>query len=577
MGKTKTTEEFISAARKVHGDQYDYSRVNYIDAHSKVYIICPKHGEFWQTPNNHLNGAGCNKCGIEHRTNARRSSQEAFINAARLVHGNKYDYSHVEYISAHQKVCIICPEHGPFWQKPNSHLNGSGCAECGKQQSGLAKKKTSALFIEQAKKIHGDKYDYSKVVYKVSHEKVCIICPKHGDFWQTPSDHLRGSGCPACGIEHRSEQKRFSQEDFISAARTVHGNKYDYSKVNYVSSEEKVCIVCPVHGEFWQSAGSHLQGIGCKLCASDSSARKRRKSFDEFVQAANTIHSGKYDYSKVDYVSANSKVCIICPEHGEFWQTPASHLNGNGCRFCAGVAPYTTESFIAKAKEIHGNLYDYSKVSYINSDTKVCIVCPIHGEFWQDPGSHLRGAGCRACVGTAPYSTESFIEKANLIHLGKYDYSKTDYQANHLKVCIICPKHGEFWQTPHSHLSGQGCPSCQNSLLEDRIRIWLTENKIEFIEQKTFPWLADKKKLRIDFYLPKYMVAIECQGYQHFGPIDAFGGHDAWQATIRRDALKQELCQRNGIRVLYYSNLGIDYPYLVYEDKDELLNAIMQH
>jgi predicted nucleic acid-binding Zn-ribbon protein len=154
-------------------------------------------------------------------------------------------------------------------------------------------------------------------------------------------------------------------------------------------------------------------------------------------------------------------VCIICLEHGEFWQTPSDHLSGRGCPKCGGRLVNNTEEFIQKAKEVHGDKYDYSKVEYVNSHAKVCIICPEHGEFWQSPNNHLNGKGCPKCINpNHGLTTEEFIQKAREVHGDKYDYSKVEYKGGLTKVCIICPKHGEFWQIAREHLRGQGCPIC---------------------------------------------------------------------------------------------------------------------
>lgn len=116
-----------------------------------------------------------------------------------------------------------------------------------------------------------------------------------------------------------------------------------------------------------------------------------------FIARAKEIHGDKYDYSEVEYVNYKTKVKIICPIHGEFWQTPREHLNGNGCQKCSGVQRMNTDLFIQRAIEVHGDTYDYSKVKYTNNRTKVCIICPVHGEFWQSPDSHLLGCGCPKC------------------------------------------------------------------------------------------------------------------------------------------------------------------------------------
>lgn len=305
-------------------------------------------------------------------------------------------------------------------------------------------------FITRARKIHGDRYDYSKVVYKNAREKVCIVCKEHGEFWQTPYNHLSGKGCGKCANNFKMDVNLFIQK-----AKQVHGDKYDYSRVRYKNVNTKVCIICPIHGEFMQTPHNHLNGRGCFKCGGTSKSNK-----ETFIGKAKNVHNNRYDYSKVEYVNARTKVCIICPEHGEFWQIPAHHLRGEGCSKCRGKTLLTTEEFIKKAREVHGNRYDYSKSIYLNIESNICITCPIHGDFWQKPKHHLQGSGCIKCTGKEVFDTISFIKKANCIHNYKYDYSKVDYVNNHSDICIICPEHGEFWQNPNNHLRGTGCPSC---------------------------------------------------------------------------------------------------------------------
>jgi Zn-finger nucleic acid-binding protein len=255
MPKKLTTEEFIQRAREIHGGKFDYSKINYINNKTKVTIICPEHGEFKQTPSDHLGGSNCPKCGIMARTKLRKHSINDFIKKAKQIHGDRYDYIKTEYVNAMTKVVILCPEHGEFRQRPSRHLSGDGCPKCGK-----TKKLTTKNFIEKAKKIHGEKYNYSKVEYKNSRTKVTIVCSEHGEFEQTPKSHLRGNGCSKCSGRY------MDQEFFIQKAKQVHENKYDYSKVVYDNSQSKVIIICPEHGEFGQKPNSHLNGNGCPKC-----------------------------------------------------------------------------------------------------------------------------------------------------------------------------------------------------------------------------------------------------------------------------------------------------------------------
>ena len=260
---------------------------------------------------------------------------------------------------------------------------------------------------------------------------------------------------------------KITTNEIIAKAKLVHGDKYDYSKVDYVKDYIKVCIICPEHGEFWQRPHAHLQGQGCPKCKS----KKQTCTTDEFIAKAKKIHGDKYDYSKVKYIDTKSKVCVVCPEHGEFWQKPSNHLSGQGCPKCKADKTrerliLSKEGFIKKANEKHRDKYNYDKVEYNGAHTKVCIICPEHGEFWQTPNHHLSGCGCHKCGVEKQTSTkEEFIKKAKEIHGDKYDYSKVDYSNAHTKVCIICPNHGEFWQTPNNHLRGQGCPKCKRNKL----------------------------------------------------------------------------------------------------------------
>lgn len=307
----------------------------------------------------------------------------------------------------------------------------------------------------------------------------------------------------------------------------------------------------------------------------------RKITKEQFIEKARKVHGDDYIYTDVEYKNNSTKVKIICPIHGEFWQTPDKHINrGHGCPKCCKTGiRLTKDDFIEKARKIHGDDYIYENVEYINSWTKVCIICKKHGEFWQTPNSHLSGKGCKKCADERKTlnntkTTEQFIEEARKVHGDDYDYSKSKYVNSKTKICIICKKHGEFWQTPNAHLSGkQGCPICKQSSLELKIIDLLNNNDISFETQKKFKWLGSK---RLDYFIPSKNIAIECQGRQHFIPIDFFGGDKGLKETIERDTIKRQLCEEHGIRVLYFSNLHIDYPYEVIEDEKLLIQKILE-
>jgi hypothetical protein len=343
-----TTEEFIEKARLVHGDKYDYSKVMYLHSITKVIITCPHHGDFEQIPANHLHGKGCRGCGNRSKT----SDSETFEYDARSVHGTKYDYIKVVYKNSYTKVIITCPQHGDFEQLPSNHLQGGGCRDCAIS----SKTSDSEAFKDSARSVHGDKYDYSKVGYKRSKTNVIITCPLHGDFEQLPNSHLNGHGCTNCGTTSIINSNTSDSEAFKNGARSVHGDKYDYSKVIYVLSKTKVIITCPLHGDFEQTPNNHLKGQECPICGAIRAKKSNTSDSEAFKNSARSVHGDKYDYSKVIYVLRKTKVIITCPLHGDFEQTPNNHLNGSGCFKCSSChskAQIQWLDFIASFHSIH--------------------------------------------------------------------------------------------------------------------------------------------------------------------------------------------------------------------------------
>lgn len=286
---------------------------------------------------------------------------------------------------------------------------------------------------------------------------------------------------------------------------------------------------------------------------------------EEFIAKCNSVHNNKYDYSKVNYKNLGEKITVICPKHGEFNVQAYSHLHGSNCFKCrneklSNSRKMTTNQFIEKARNKFGDKFDYSEVKYIDSQTKIVIGCPIHGKFEQTPSNHLRSkSGCPKCSYadlSKQYQKEQnqFIIDAIRIHGDKYDYSKTNYNGSHKKVCIICPEHGEFWQTPANHLQGQGCPKCLESHGEQIIRNYLDKQNIKYIFQYKIPidvHINLSKRAYIDFYLPDFKIAIEYNGKQHYVPIEYFGGTFQFQNyQVPRDNYIKEYCKDNNIKLI---------------------------
>lgn len=219
--------------------------------------------------------------------------------------------------------------------------------------------------------------------------------------------------------------KRLTTSEFIQKAQEIHGNRYDYSLVEYETSHINVDIICKKHGVFQQSPCNHLKGGGCSLC---NKVEARRFNVSTLIERGRQVHGDKYDYSRAVYVNAKTPVEIICKEHGLFWQTPEKHWIGRGCPKCAKNCKDTTESFIKKARRKHGQLYDYSLVEYVDQKTKVCIIDPKYGAFWQSPCGHLNGEGCpkRTCTRYSRPSQE--LVRALEEKFGKDDV-KSEYKS----------------------------------------------------------------------------------------------------------------------------------------------------
>jgi hypothetical protein len=346
---------------------------------------------------------------------------ETIIEQFKEKNKHSFDYSKVEYVNMNADVCVTCNIHGDMWLKPFQILRNCCCPKC--RSDKLSESRTTKeQFIKKATEIHDGKYIYTDVDYKGVMEKVCIICPIHGKFQQTPHIHLQGSGCPKCGLKSRVEKRTNTMESFIKREKEVHGDKYDISKAVYVNNHTKVCLICHQkdnngveHGEFWQTPDKHLRlRQGCPKCS-----KNRKSNTEEFIEKAKLLPNSKnVGFDNVEYINNKTKVCLTCFEkdengvkHGDFMVTPHNFLLGRGCPKCKNrriseSETKTNEQYIKEITEVHGGKYDVSKVEYLGAKKKVCLICSIHGEFWQDASSHLSGCGCPKCVGQVSKAEE---------------------------------------------------------------------------------------------------------------------------------------------------------------------------
>ena len=313
-----------------------------------------------------------------------------------------------------------------------------------------------------------------------------------------------------------------NQEKMLKRCNEIHQNKYDYSKVKYINSNTKIEIICPEHGSFFQLMSAHKSGSGCPNCAKNLKYTKER-----VLEKMNSIHNKVeqiYAYDLTEYKNTNQKIKIKClrdENHGFFEQTIVSHIFGMGCPHCAKNIKHTKEQVLEQFRKVHQNKYDYSKVKYVNSNTKIEIICPEHGSFFQQPKVHKRNSGCPKCSGNFKFSTEEIIEKFKQTHNNKYDYSKVLYNGDNQKVEIVCPEHGSFFPIPFNHKRGSGCPQCIHNSKEEFLINLFKEYNINYLYR-------DRnliKPLEIDILVPDFNFGIE-----HNGIMWHSFGKNSWDA-----------------------------------------------
>lgn len=451
---------------------------------------------------------------------------------------------------------------------------------------------TTEKFITAVK----DKYpeqdlDFSCTVFEDKDKYVQIRClekdkdgNEHGIFSVKPSWMLdkKAHGCPSCWEETKrlERQEKFKEE----VRRRFPDADWDLSTVYYINNYTAVEIYCRKkdangveHGIFKVVPSDLLDNkcvYGCRKCYLEN----HKMSTTEFIARAIEQHGNKYGYDRANERDEDGKVWIYCPIHGYFQQRIAKHLSGQGCPYCGGRAKKTTEDFIKEAKATHpDDDYDYSLVEYDGIDKNVWIVCHKkdrngneHGSFQQTPYNHVNlGCGCPKCaVEGRTKSTEQFIADARKVHGDYYDYSRANYINNHTDVEIGCPVHGYFMQSPNAHLDGCGCKQCKESSLERKTRQILEDLGINYVYEKRFDWLGNQN---VDFYLTEQHIGIECQGKQHYLPVDFANKGQEWAnerfaEQLIWDQRKKQLCEENNLPLFY-----IRYD----EDIEEAVNGII--
>lgn len=310
-----------------------------------------------------------------------------------------------------------------------------------------------------------------------------------------------------------------------------------------------------------------------------------------------SLFGDDYEYDFVDYKNVHTKVLVYCKKHGLFSSRPNDLLNGHGCPRCnlqkgCNARRDTFDEMVAKIKMVHGDKYIIPQQDYVNDKTKIKVICKKHGVFETRPSSLKRGKCCKLCVKENiskkfSMATKEFKHKfLDAYGYEKYDLSKVDLtKKDELgRITLICHKkfkdgteHGEFKMTPNNVLRLHGCPCCKQSRLEHKMTSILLKNKIKFIYQcnrTTLSWVGSQS---LDFFLPDFNIAIECQGGGHFLPIEAFGGEEEFRKRIISDENKRRLCTENGVKLLYFTNIKKYIDNETIFDENEIVKQIVGH
>lgn len=360
----------------------------------------------------------------------------------------------------------------------------------------MSKRLTTEEFIKRSISIHGDKYIYDRTVYKNRMTEVEIFCKKCGIYFkQMPPSHFRGyNGCVQCGVT-----KKLTTNIFIKKAKIKHGDKYSYDKTVYVSAKIEVTVTCNIHGDFDVTPDTLLSAkFGCQECASESRVRKRTKTKEKFLSIAEKAHGQKFEYDLSNFKGMQSRITIICKEHGPFTAFARDHVvQAHGCYEC-GIQAISSHRRLT-LDEIIDRIYDMHGITY-------------------------------------EYDFTNFFSVADTLH-------------------VRCEKHGWFETLGMNHIyRGSGCPRCKSSIGENTVRNALTKYGVNFEGQYRIGICRNIKPLPFDFAVLNknnfLKGLIEFHGQQHFREVGVFGGGERFIYTNKSDQIKSDFCDFNGIPFL---------------------------
>ncbi len=443
----------------------------------------------------------------------------------------------------------------------------------------MSKKKTKEQFIQEAKTIHGDKYDYSLVEYINSHTKTVFICKRHNEkFYQTPNDHLHCSnGCNKCKNEVKRNNFSKTKEHFIQESKEKFGDVYDFSKTKYINNNTKVYIYCKkCNQELFIIPKDFLRrGHKCLVKKEEVVNKKeanRIKRQNSFLERLNKKYNNKFDTSEVYYTTNKDKVTLTCKDCGYKNKYRPDMLLATrtvrGCSECERLDKInrnknTQEEFLKKAK--NNTKLDLSKGKYIGSDKPYLAICKKCGyNFFIKSNRIILGQGCPKCNGRER-TTEEAVKILKYIYKDQYDFSRFNYINSTKKSWVKCNKHNEwFLESFHSLKTNKKRKCCRkewqsnaNLYIKDLLDNWKIDNKPEYI----FKDCKYIKDLKFDFYIPQKNIVIEYQGEWHY-----FDFKNNLKIQQIRDQIKRDYCKSHNIT-------EIEIPYWDFNNIETILET----
>ena len=387
MGKLKTTEMFVAELKELFKDKpYTFEKVNYSGSHKYVTVTCKIHGDFSAMATNLQQGKGCRSCGIESTARAKRKDTDYFIKLSREVHGDRYDYSLVDYNGNNTKVKILCKHHGIFEQVPLSHYAGSGCVNCVKRDV--------KTFEDVLNYIPKDRLNIWSIISKHNHEnvkladKVTVKCLIHNNIFTSTFHYLtnRKTCCEITRYEVASDTQRTSEEEYLRIFKDIHGDKYEYSSFGLVNKKTKIEIKCREHGYFYQTIAKHIERKqGCPECGQIKSGLSKSNNWllklNDLV--LDEIKGEGYSLVTTEFVkNSKDKIILNCNEHGNFGKSIGNLLQGQRCPECNKYEGWGKSTYIKHSKLNYNglsNLYLIKCSNKIESFYKVGIT--VHNDI----------------------------------------------------------------------------------------------------------------------------------------------------------------------------------------------------